>query len=60
MKLKQYRSKEKQQLSRILGMHETGNNGYYNGEAILSESVADEIRAILGLPLGKNRFRDGR
>lgn len=58
--IKKYRTKERIQLSRILGMHETGNNGYYNGEAILSESVADEIRALLGLPLGKNRFREGR
>lgn len=31
-------------LRRILGMHESKNCGAYNGEAVLSESVADEIR----------------
>lgn len=34
-------------LRRILGMHETNNCGAYNGEAVLSESVADEIRDLL-------------
>jgi hypothetical protein len=34
-------------LSRILGMHETKNCGAYNGEAILSQSMVDEIRDAL-------------
>ena len=34
-------------LKRVLAMHECGNNGMYNGEAILSGSVADEIRAAI-------------
>lgn len=34
-------------LRRILGMHESDNCGAYNGEAVLSESVADEIRDVL-------------
>lgn len=34
-------------LRRILGMHETKNCGAYNGEAVLSESVADEIRRLV-------------
>lgn len=34
-------------LKRILAMHECWNNGAYNGEAILSESVADEIRFLV-------------
>jgi hypothetical protein len=35
------------QLKRILAMHDCKNNGAYNGEAMLSESVADEIRTVI-------------
>lgn len=34
-------------LKRVLAMHECGNNGMYNGEAILSRSVADELRRLI-------------
>jgi hypothetical protein len=34
-------------LKRILGMHECGNNGAFNGEAMLNQSVVDDIRRLL-------------
>jgi hypothetical protein len=40
-------------VKRVLGMHECKNNGLYNGEAILSESVADELRGVIDKAEGK-------
>ena len=34
-------------VKRVLAMHESKNNGAYNGEAVLSESVADELRSVI-------------
>ena len=40
-------------LNRVLAMHECKNNGAYNGEAVLSESVAFEIRDTIEKAEGK-------